>query len=214
MSRLTLICLHGFTQNGSLMQRQVSALSRRFPDTVEVICPDAPHDCAPESVARMAAAFSMPELPPAPHLCWWNASDDGLVYRGWEATRERLSALCEQAGQHSRVGVLGFSQGAIATAAIAGLHEHKEFPALAFAVLIAGRTPRAQLLRPHFQAPLTLPSLHIWGKRDTGAVMASPALAELFSSATREVVTWTGPHAVPGLGPAADAIVDWVTSYA
>ncbi|MEY4576579.1 MAG: hypothetical protein RL701_1282, partial [Pseudomonadota bacterium] len=112
---LTLLALHGFTQNGAQLSAQLAELTARFPSSVQVICPDAPNLCSDVSVQRMAAAFSLAELKP-PHLCWWDASDDGKVYRGWEQAYEQLRELSDQPNP---VGVLGFSQGAIAAAAMA-----------------------------------------------------------------------------------------------
>ena len=210
---LTLVCLHGFTQNGSVLAAQLSGVAERLTDQARLVFPDGPHACKPDSVQRLAAAFRMPE-PPAPHCCWWDASEDGSVYRGWEVSRELLRGLCARRDPTERVGVLGFSQGAIAATAVAALQLHGEFPALDFAIMVAGRVPRAQAFARYLQAPLSLPSLHIWGERDHGAVQASPALAEAFEEAQRQVVTWPGPHAVPQRGAAADAIVDWIARFA
>ena len=44
---------------------------------------------------------------PPPYLSWWNATDDGRVYRGWDESRAQLAALAAQ----GPFGVLGFSQG-------------------------------------------------------------------------------------------------------
>ena len=151
------------------------------------------------------------DAPPPPHRCWWDASDDGSEYRGWEVSLEQLRALCDRPG---RVGLLGFSQGAIASTALAALHEHTQFPRLDFAILIAGRTPRANVFAPLLAAALRLPSLHIWGERDMGAAEACPALVEAFDAQSRQVVTWPGPHTVPERGPAADAIVSWIERFA
>ena len=150
------------------------------------------------------------EPPPSPHRCWWDASDDGSEYRGWEVSREQLRALCARQG---RVGLLGFSQGAIAATALAALHAHGQFPRLDFAILIAGRVPRATVFAPLLRAPLQLPSLHIWGERDTGAVQAAPSLVAAFDAAARETATWPGPHTVPQRGPAADAIVKFIERF-
>lgn len=206
---LTLVCLHGFTQNGQQLAGQLAGISARLPSAVELVYPDAPHACAPASVSRLAAVFRM-EPPPPPHCCWWDASDDGSEYRGWEVSRDQLRALCDRPG---RVGLLGFSQGAIAATALAALHEHGQFPRLQFAILIAGRVPRAAVFAPLLKAPLQLPSLHVWGERDAGAVQAGPSLVEAFSAQSREVATWPGPHTVPERGPAADAIVRWIERF-
>lgn len=204
---LSLICLHGFTQNGQQLARQLASIAARLPPEIELIFPDAPHACAPASVSRLAAMFRM-DPPPPPHCCWWDATDDGSEYRGWEISREQIRALCERPG---RVGLLGFSQGAILSTALAALHEHAQFPKLELAILIAGRTPRAKVFAPLLAAALHLPSLHVWGERDAGAAQACPALVEAFDARSRQVVTWPGPHTVPERGPAADAIVAWLT---
>jgi predicted esterase len=209
---LTLVCLHGFTQHGQLLAKQLGDIKERVSSDVHWVFPDGPHGCKPESVRRLAAAFRMPE-PPAPHLCWWDASEDGKEYRGWETTREQLRALCARRDAEDHVGVLGFSQGAIAATALAALQQHGEFPRLDFVILLAGRVPRAQLLAPFLRSPLALPSLHVWGERDSGAMQAGPALAEAFAEAQREIVTWSGPHAVPQRGAASDAIVRWIERF-
>lgn len=51
---LTLVCLHGFTQNGRQLAGQLAAIAARLPRDVELLHPDAPHACAPESVVRKA----------------------------------------------------------------------------------------------------------------------------------------------------------------
>lgn len=93
------------------------------------------------------------------------------------------------------VGLVGFSQGAVLAAAIAGLAEHGEMPSFAFAILVAGRTPRAQVLKKLFTKPLRTPSLHVWGSADrlmgdTPAIIGCPRAARprMRSSASYESV--------------------------
>jgi pimeloyl-ACP methyl ester carboxylesterase len=202
----TLVCLHGFTQNGAQLRGRLDALAEQLPPHVELVYPDAPHACSQASVDRLYAGSGL-RLQPPPYLCWWDASDDGHVYRGWETTRDRLRELCQG---HNRLLVLGFSQGAMLAAALAALSAAGEFPAMAGVVLVAGVTPRSELLRPLFQAPIRVPSLHVWGQRDGMAKAASPALLETFAADTRELAIWPGPHAVPTRGPAATAIAEFV----
>ena len=211
----SLVCLHGFTQNGQQFAKQLAHVASLLPQEreIELLYPDAPHACAASSVERLAAIFRSP-VPPGPHLCWWDASEDGAEYRGWENTRESLRTLVEERARHGRVGVLGFSQGAIVATALAALQAHGQFPALHSVILIAGRVPRARELSPLFQKPLEIPSLHIWGERDAGAVQAGPQLLAAFADSTRQLATWPGPHIPPQSGPAADAIVHWVTRAA
>jgi predicted esterase len=109
--------------------------------------------------------------------------------------------------------VLGFSQGAIAAAALAGLAAHGRFPALDYALLIAGRAPRSDDLRGLFDVPLTLPSLHVWGEQDGFAMGGSARLVELFDARTRDVTIWGGRHIVPTRGPASDALVRFIERH-
>jgi hypothetical protein len=80
---------------------------------------------------------------------------------------------------------------------------------LRFALMIAGRVPRAIALEPYFVQPVRVPSLHVWGDRD-GMAAVSPELVGHFDESTREVARWAGGHRVPVDGAAADAIVSFV----
>jgi len=205
----TLIALHGFTQNGSVLRAMLAPLAQRLPNTAFEY-PDGPNPCSPTSVERMHQLLG--GTPEPPHLCWFDASDDGREYRGFDRTKAELSALIEQRG--GRVGLLGFSQGAICGAALAALSAHGRFPKLDFVVLIAGRVPRSDEIAPLLDAPIAIPSLHICGERDPIARKHVPQVVERFEEPTRTYVTWPGPHIVPTRGEGADAIVRFLETYA
>jgi pimeloyl-ACP methyl ester carboxylesterase len=204
----SLVVLHGYTMNGDTMRAHMAGLAARFPGGLRVIYASAPHACSEASVERFYGGSSLTRLA-APHLMWWDATDDGREYRGWEETRDHLRALFQQ---HSPAGVLGFSQGGILAAALAASSMDGQFPAPRFAILIAGRTPRATVFEPLFARAIAVPSLHVWGERD-GMAEGSRGLVDHFQESTRQVVTWPGPHRVPVEGPAADAIADFVQRY-
>src|SRR5882724_4534508 len=130
----SLLVLHGYTMNGDTMRQHMAALAAQFSPLLRVVYCSAPHACPAEAVERFYGGSSLNRLAP-PHLAWWDATDDGREYRGWEATREHVRALLVE---HAPAGVLGFSQGAILGAALAAAAEHGEFPSPKFAVLIAG----------------------------------------------------------------------------
>ena len=161
------------------------------------------------AVAGLEQHMAVPRGAP-PHLQWWNASDDGRAYQGWDNS---LRVLREALERHPGAGVLGFSQGAAVAAAVAALSCHGQLPALRFAVLVAGFIPRAAELAPLFEgAPLDLPSLHVWGTADPIG-KHGPALADKFSAATRQVLTWPGGHKLPG-GEVGEALVEFVRRHA
>lgn len=206
---VTLIGLHGFTLNGALMRTSLAPLAARFPSTVSLVCPDGPNPCSEASITRMAQLFG--SATPAPHCCWFDASDDGRQYHGFDLTKDTLSQLIANSGD--RVGLIGFSQGAIASASLAALSVHGKFPTLAFVVLIAGRTPRADEVTPCLDPPIAMPSLHVWGERDPFGHYADD-LAMRFDASERRALSWPGPHTIPTRGDAADAIVEFITKHA
>jgi predicted esterase len=211
----TLIALHGFSQTGERFRTSIERLLERLPARVTVLFPDGPHACSEQSVQKLYAWAGAGRRPDPPHRCWWDASDDGRQYHGWEASIAALAAHVTAALEHGArpLGVLGFSQGAIAAAALAGLAAHGEFPALDYAILVAGRSPRSEALRGLFDPPLALPSLHVWGEKDPFAMSASARLVELFAPGTREVKIWAGPHIVPTRGAASDALVEFIERH-
>lgn len=211
--RTTLLALHGYTMNAVSFRAALSELAPRLEQYVNLVFPDAPHACSEQSVRSFFRGREALR-PPPPYRAWWRASDDGRVYHGLETTQAMLRELLDQ---HAPAAVLGFSQGAMAAAAACAWAARAELPSIAFAVLVAGRKPRARALLPLFDGELATPSLHVWGTSDR---MAAPAreLSECFAAPARECTTWSGPHRVPtgGVGTdsdeiaAADAIVQFV----
>lgn len=206
----TLLVFHGFTMNGEVMREALGPLGAALEPQVRLVSLNAPHLCSAATVERMYRGSTNPVLSP-PHLCWWNASDDGLVYQGWEETRDLVR---EALDRYAPASILGFSQGGILAAAVAALSGSGELPSVHGAVLIAGRKPRAARLQAAFMDPVAVPSLHVWGDRDTLTGQYSEELAFAFSPAEREVVRWPGGHVVPTQGPAYDAIVRFVLDRA
>jgi pimeloyl-ACP methyl ester carboxylesterase len=207
--RTTLLGLHGFTMNGLALRRMLGALEPRLAEHVELSFADAPHAASEASVTNLVRRMGGSPSPP-PNLEWWNSSEDGRQYQGWAETRAQLSALLQQ---RPSVGLLGFSQGAAVAAALSAVAQRGSMPSLGFVVLIGGFPPRAAELLPLFEEPLTMPSLHIWGEADPLAKHAA-LLVNKFSTLSRRVVTWPGPHSIPTRGEAADAIVDFVREHA
>jgi hypothetical protein len=208
--RTTLLAFHGFTLNGTHMRTQLGALEGKLGVDVDLVCPDAPHECSSETVDRLCSALGTPPLAP-PHLCWWDATDDGAIYNGWESTRD---AVHEWIDRYAPVGLLGFSQGAMLAASIAALSSSGRLPSVRFAVIVASSVPRASVLRSLFERPVQVPSLHVWGDADKLTGPGALALVEHFEPSVREVVRWAGPHVIPTRGAAADSIVSFVRRHA
>jgi predicted esterase len=205
---MKLVALHGMSMNGDVMRSRLATVQQASP-ALEIVVPDGPHVCPDETVERLYAVWKEPRLEP-PYLRWFDASDDGRVYHGWEATRDMLQTVLG-AGP---VGLIGFSQGAILATALAALAARGEMPPIQFAILIAGRPPRADVFQPYLDRPIAIPSLHVWGESDALVGDGPRLLVDLFAAEQRQVVTWPGPHSIPKSGPASDAIVAFLAQHA
>lgn len=188
------------------MAESLAPLERALAPDLRLVCLNAPHVCPIESVDRVYAPLGGVRRAP-PHLRWWDASEHGQIYRGWDET---LALVREAIEHYAPVSLLGFSQGAILAAAIAGLAATRELPQVQSAVLIAGRTPRADALAHLFRESVSVPSLHVWGERDERTAPLARELSERFDQATRATLVWSGGHVLPNRGPAFDAIVQFL----
>jgi pimeloyl-ACP methyl ester carboxylesterase len=200
-----LLVLHGYTMNGGLGAR-VGELLRPLAERVHVVAPDAPHVCSDEAVARFYDRSGM-RRGPAPYCTWWRANQDNSVYEGWDASLELVRRLSDE---HAPVGIVGFSQGAMAAALVAALSARGELAPLRFAVLVAGSVPRALAFRSLLAEPIELESLHVWGERDAFAREGAPRLMQHFAEPTRQSFIWAGGHSFPTSGKAADAILRFI----
>jgi pimeloyl-ACP methyl ester carboxylesterase len=205
----TILVLHGYTMNAEILRMATMWPMERLAPKHELEFVDAPHTCSLAAVDRFYRQTGLTR-PPGPHLTWWDASDDGRDYVGWEASIARLRQF---ASEGHCAGIIGFSQGAMMAALVAALASRGEFPALRFAVLIAGAKPRARALEPYFEAPIQLPSLHIWGERDALATLSGPSLAQCFDPGTRHTLIWPGGHVFPTRGLAAETALAFASSY-
>lgn len=188
------LLLHGYTMHGASFAADTAPL---FAGGALAPVPlDAPLACGPGATLLD---------PRPPHRTWWDATDDGRVYAGWEQARDTVGrALAD----HPGAAVLGFSQGAMLAALVAAWSARGELPPVGRVVLVAGRRPRAEALQGAFSAPIPVPSLHVVGARDPMAPLA-PELAACFRDPV--VAPWGGPHVVPTRGPAAERIVAFLT---
>jgi predicted esterase len=178
----------------------------------DVECPNAPHAASEHSVEQLTRMLGGLR-PRPPQLEWWNSSDDGRAYCGWEESLEVLrQAAATSAEKQMPLGVLGFSQGAAVAAAVAALAERGQFPRLSCVVLVAGFLPRAESLRDLFSPPLQVPSLHVYGEQDPFAKHA-PGLLAGFDGAARQELRWPGGHTIPTEPPLADVIGRFLASY-
>lgn len=120
---LRILVLHGFRQNARIISRALKKLTTS-------LRPHGVHFHFAESSQSYKVGFN-PDggdivahagwSEAGPHQkVWWNATDDGKLYRGWEASVKALEALWKREGGFD--GVIGFSQVCIPLLPLAQSH--------------------------------------------------------------------------------------------
>lgn len=204
-----ILAFHGYTQNGQSFGAGVAPLAAAVAPRFGFVYPDAPHACPAESVSAFYAHFRGAR-PEPPHHTWWRATDDGSVYTGWERTREFMGELAER---HGPIGVLGFSQGAMLATLFAALAARGELPPIRFAVLVAGGVPRAHVLAPLLETKIRVPTLHVWGRRDTLCATQAPELVERFEPEGCHTLLWPGSHVFPTRGFPVEVMAAFIAAH-
>jgi predicted esterase len=160
--------------------------------------------CSDEAVERFYRGTGL-RRGGAPYCTWWRANQDNTVYEGWDASLELVRALMEK---HEPVGIIGFSQGAMAATLVSALSARGDLPRLRFVVLVAGRLPRADAFQSLLAEPIGVDSLHVWGERDAFASEGAPELMQHFLAPASFV--WAGGHSFPTSGKAATAMLRFI----
>lgn len=188
MTKVRVLCLHGFTSSGARLAGQLAPVVAASAPWASFHFVDAP-------------------LPAAPGWAWWRACErerepngeqepaEYVEYAGWAASRAHLLGVLAREGPFD--GVLGFSQGGAAAALLRALPEFREFraqgqaPGLAFAVVVGGFTARDPELRRWLEVngfDAGGSSLHVWGEADDVVPpRASERLCERFARPARIV---------------------------
>mmetsp|Transcript_65482 Transcript_65482/g.213165 ORF Transcript_65482/g.213165 Transcript_65482/m.213165 type:complete len:252 (-) Transcript_65482:555-1310(-) len=167
---LRVLALHGFGQNASVfMEKRVKEITRKLRDILVLQALDAPHTLPYDPSLRGWWVYP-PELWDGRGETIQALAEELLKVPDFEPLgfRESFEAVLAEWSRGGYDGILGFSQGAILAAALCCELHRRGAPAPRFAVLISGfgrPVPRGVEAYPP-QAPLPMPSLHIWGLAD------------------------------------------------
>lgn len=166
-----ILCLHGYSMSSDWLREWCVPLQQALADEAEFLYPQGPIECPEAEVRATTARFNMamPEsrIGPGLNWCWYRASDERPpVYHGIEATLDWLAGLFRREGPIN--GILGWSQGAVMTALLAALMQREQPSRFQFdwAVLCGGFLPGDARYRGYFDQPLSLPTLHVLGRRE------------------------------------------------
>ena len=164
---MRLLLLHGFRQNSTVIRDALKPMiSALRPYPIEFITLNSPMVYRPGTTPFGDSEVSHPTWSqPAEHLrCWWNASDDGKVYSGWESSVRFIErAWIEKGGWD---GVIAFSQGATLASLLSSMPQLSCSHAR-FAVLVSGSPSRATAHQAQFQNKIPgVKTLNIYGLQD------------------------------------------------
>lgn len=210
-----LLVLHGITMSGESMLRAMGPLRTRLQnDGFELIAPNGPHALSSDELARLLrwtasrygdihqhSSESVREgalWTDGQHFDWFRVSTDPETGRKtYNTLAAALDVVAASLAGRSRVGVLGFSQGAglgVILAALAAQGDER-FRCLRYGVFLSGFKPVFdEPLQVSYPIPGEFPGLFVLGDsdpfltKDHTATEALNDLASAFASPDQEIV--------------------------
>ncbi|XP_042507550.1 esterase AGAP003155-like [Macadamia integrifolia] len=155
------LCLHGFRTSGEIMNKQIHKWPQSVLEKLDLIYLDAPFPA--EGKSDVEGIFD------PPYYEWFQFDKDFVEYRNFD---ECLAYIEECIIKHGPIdGLMGFSQGAILSAALPGLQAKglalKKVPKIKFLIIIGGaKFKLASLAEKAYSSPIDCPSLHFLGETD------------------------------------------------
>jgi len=218
MSRLRIVCLHGFTSNGAVHAHQLRRITSQLPE-YEFLFPDGPHQVDIKEQMDMTKATNQlwSDLvlgsSSSGHRAWWFARDGDWKskttggFYGLEESLDYLGAyLSERAPIHA---VWGFSQGACFAGMLAALLQPKladhplrrHLPAEAIttpqsAVIFSGFRARFPQYDSLYEQNIDVPTLHVLGEKDP-LVRSERSEALIRACQDSEILKHGGRHDIP-----------------
>ncbi|RWR92478.1 dihydrofolate reductase [Cinnamomum micranthum f. kanehirae] len=155
------LCLHGFRTSGEIMKKQIG----KWPDSVleklDLVFLDAPFPCQGKS--------DVEGIFPPPYYEWFQFNPEFSEYENFDECLAYIEDFMIKQGPFD--GLMGFSQGAILSAALPGLQSKglalTKVPKIKFVIIIGGaRFRNAALAEKAYSSPSDCPSLHFLGETD------------------------------------------------
>lgn len=160
--RVRVLCLHGFRTSGSILQKQVGKWEKSVLERMDLCFLDAPFPA--EGKSDVEDHF------PPPYYEWFQFNPQFTEYRNMDECLSFIEEYMIKNGPFH--GLLGFSQGAILSAALAGLQSKglalTRVPPLQFVIIVGGAKFKALLHfnQSAYSSAIKCPSLHFIGDKD------------------------------------------------
>nr|XP_020499747.1 esterase OVCA2 [Labrus bergylta] len=208
MAPVRVLCIHGYRQNSGSFREKTGSLRKLLKKQVELVYLSAPHSVqqatsedAPEKETNSGRGPGGDEDPKG----WWFSDIQARSFSAQQECEESLGLEESVSVVREAVkvmgpfdGILGFSQGAAFVAMLCSLQERKLEPdfSFRFAILFAGFRSACNEHQQFYNAPLQIPSLHVFGLEDR--VISDKLSRELVPSfQDPEIMTHPGGHFVP-----------------
>jgi dienelactone hydrolase len=209
----TILCLHGFAQNGVVFSTKASGIRKMLKKAgFHTVFIDAP--------IKLTAA----DLPFAASSLGADDKAEEVDFRGWVYTQAEkfdiqpaFDAVKKAYQEHGPfIGIMGFSQG---SGIVGAMLEHynevvgddKASDALKFAIIYSGFMFEHESVQHYYTKRINLPTLHVMGELDTlVSNERSQKLADNGEDST--VMKHPGGHYCPSTKDLLKAEVAWVNS--
>lgn len=173
------LCLHGFRTSGEILRTQLGKWPETVRQRLDLVFVDAPFSCLGKS--DVEGIFD------PPYYEWFQFNKEFTEYVNFNECLEYIEKCMIEYAPID--GLLGFSQGAILSAALPGLQAQgfalKKVPEIKFLIIIGGAQLKAESLAEiAYASPIQIPSLHFLGKED----FLRPYGTELLKSCVDPVV--------------------------
>ncbi|KAL4558998.1 hypothetical protein LXL04_031128 [Taraxacum kok-saghyz] len=155
-----ILCLHGFRTSGEIFKTQLKKWPESVHEKVEFFFPDAPFPSTGKS--EVEGIFD------PPYYEWFQFNKEFTEYENFDKSIEYIEDLMIK---HEIDGLMGFSQGAILSAALPGLQAKglalTKVPKIGFVIIISGAKLKNQTLAEKaYSVPMQCPSVHFLGEAD------------------------------------------------
>ncbi|XP_027332465.1 esterase AGAP003155-like [Abrus precatorius] len=156
-----ILCLHGFRTSGEILKTQIHKWPQSVLKNFDLVFVDAPFPCQGKS--DVEGIFD------PPYYEWFQFNKEFTEYTNFDECLQYVEDCMIKHGPFD--GLLGFSQGAILSAALPGLQEKgvalKKVPKVKFLIIVGGAMFRSpSLAEKAYSSPIGCPSLHFLGETD------------------------------------------------
>lgn len=221
MSRLRILCLHGFTSNGQVHAHQLRKLTASLPEC-DFLFPDAPHPVDPtttfdtSSPPQKAWMDYVAARSASGHRAWWFARDGDPQagtpgdYAGIETSLAFLADYVRREAGGRVDAIWGFSQGGCFAGLLCALLRDDQAEnvfrralgkdwtvAPRAGVIFSGFRTRFQRFDEVYERGIDVPLLHVMGSED-GTVARERSEKLVAVCREKTVLVHAGGHDIPG----------------